>query len=268
MSNAAEAGSTTIFFDDFAAGELDRTVWNVRTTGTAVNDEQQAYVDSPETVYVASIGDASTSGGTALVLHPRHRPGRLTAEGRTFDFISGRIDTRERFHFTSGVAAARMKLPEGVGVWPAFWMMGYGPWPETGEIDIMEYVGESDWTSAGVHGPGYSGEGGLINARFFPTGVVASDWHVYSVERGPDEIVFRVDGAIVHRVTRPMVEFFGSWEFDDDKFLILNVALGGTFPFKTNGIRSPCYGLPADTIALIEADQVRVLIDWVCVTAD
>jgi beta-glucanase (GH16 family) len=146
--------------------------------------------------------------------------------------------------------------------------MGYGSWPDTGEIDAMEYVGEPGWTSAGVHGPGYSGEAGLVNKRFFPPGEDATGWHVYAVERSRHEIVFSVDGAPVERVTRPMVDFFGSWEFDDDKFLILNVALGGTYPFKTNGISTPYYGLAAETVDAISQDRAVVLVDWVRVMAE
>jgi beta-glucanase (GH16 family) len=268
MADGETTQPTDVFVDDFSAEELDRDIWNVSTTGHVVNDELQAYVDSPETVYLAAHPDASPSGSKVLVLHPRHRPGFVSADGQHFDFVSGRIDTRERVHFTYGVAAARMKLPVGAGLWPAFWMMGYGAWPGIGEIDIMECVGDPNWTSAGVHGPGYSGEGGLVNKRFFPPGDDVSRWHVYAVERRPDEIVFTVDGATVERVTRPMTEFFGSWEFDDDKFLILNVALGGTYPFKTNGIRTPYHGLDADTVDVIAGGGGAVLVDWVRVTGD
>lgn len=257
----------TVFFDDFASGDLDRDAWNVRTTGTVVNDELQAYTDSPDTLYVTPEA-SSTSGGHALAIHPRHRPGHETADGRRFDFVSGRIDTRDRIDVGYGTASARIKLPTGAGVWPAFWMMGYGGWPETGEIDVMECVGESDWTSAGLHGPGYCGEGGLVNVRYFESSEGADDWHVFAVDRRPDELVFTVDGALVFRVTRPMVEFFGSWEFDDDKFLILNVALGGTYPYKTNGITDPCYGLAAGSVDAIADDRVRMLVDWIHVTTD
>ena len=249
------------FFDDFSSGELDRLKWNVNPTGHVVNDEQQAYVDSPETIYVAP--EAPGSNNTVLVLHPRYRPGFVTGDGQQFDFISGRVDTRDRFQFTYGSASARMKLPIGAGLWPAFWAMGTGQWPTTGEIDIMEYVGERDWVSCGLHGPGYSGEAGLVNKLFFEGGEDATGWHTYSIDRAPDTVEFRVDGAIVYRVTRPMAEFFGSWAFENEKFLILNVALGGTYPFKTNGIRSPYYGIAEGTVNAIANDEAKVMIDWV-----
>lgn len=248
-----------LFHDDFRAGVLDRSKWNVRTTGRVVNDELQAYIDSAETIYFEP-GDA---GGNVLVLHPRYRPGFETEDGQVFDFVSGRIDTRDRFRFRYGRASARMKLPLGAGSWPAFWAMGPGRWPDTGEIDIMEYVGEPDWVSSAVHGPGYSGEAGLVNRRYFPDGQDVTGWHTYALEWAPDRLLFEVDGFPVYRVARPMAEFFGPWVFDNEKFLILNLALGGTYPFKTNGIMSPHYGLAAETVKRIKDDEVRVLVDWV-----
>src|SRR6185295_9425964 len=111
---------------------------NVIVTGQTVNNEQQAYVDSEDVL--------SVSGG-ALTNQPRYRQGFKSAQGRSYDFISGRIDTRSKVSFTYGTAAARMKLAAGAGLWPAFWALGDGRWPDTGEIDIMENVGDAAWTS-------------------------------------------------------------------------------------------------------------------------
>lgn len=255
--------SNQIFFDDFSSGQLDRSKWNVRVTGTVVNNEQQAYVDSQETVYVTTIYDESDTGNQVLVLHPRFWQGFKTADGQQFDFISGRIDTREKFDFCYGSASARIKLPIGAGLWPAFWAMGDGQWPENGEIDIMEYVGEPDWVSSAVHGPGYFGEGGLVNKLFFQNAEDATTWHTYTVDWVPEKLVFKVDGAVVYRITRPMIDFFGGWAFDNKKFLILNFAVGGIYPFKTNGIDLPYYGLSEEALNEIKDGRARVLIDWV-----
>jgi beta-glucanase (GH16 family) len=204
----------------------------------------------------------------ALVLHPRYRPNFITPQGDRFDFISGRIDTRDKFDFRYGSAAARIKLPPGVGLWPAFWILGYGPWPGSGEIDVLEYVGQRDWVSSAVHGPNYYGEAGLVNNLYFRGPDDAASWHVYRVDWRPDSLIFKVDDEITYRVTRQMTDFFGPWVFDDDKFLILNFALGGTYPFKTNGVQEPYYGLPQSTVDLIRQDEIKVAIDWVRVTAD
>lgn len=252
-----------VFFDDFSGDTLDRSTWNVIVTGFWVNNEQQAYVDSEETIYFADV-DGAENG--ALVLHPRWRPGHETEEGRTFDFISGRINTRDKFDVTYGRLEARIKLPDAEGVWPAWWALGNGRWPDTGEIDIMEYVGEPDWTGVALHGPGYSGETPLVNKFFFPPPEDVTSWHVYAVEWSEDELVFLVDDRVAYRATRPMVEHYGEWRFDTPKFLILNFALGGAYPFKTNGIEEPYNGLPAATVERIKNNEIAMYVDWVRVT--
>jgi beta-glucanase (GH16 family) len=260
------AESKTIFFDDFSGPTLDRTKWSVRITGMTVNNEQQAYVDSTDTLYITHGDDAMGAANGALVIQPRYRPGFMTPEGRKFDFISGRLDTKGKFDFAFGTAAARMKLPAGPGLWPAFWALGNGPWPSTGEIDIMENVGEADWTSVALHGRGYSGETPLVNKYFFPPNQDASGWHIYSVDWTPSGFIFKVDDKIMYRATRTMIEHYGRWAYDNPKYLILNLALGGAYPFKTNGARKPYPGIPQETVDLIKADKLKVLVDWVRVT--
>ncbi len=267
-TNKAQPTGPLLFYDDFSSGQLDRSKWNVRITGPVFNDELQAYVDSPETLYIAAENQLDGASGAALVIQPRYRPGFISPEGNRFDFISGRIDTMDNFDFLYGSVEARIKLPSGVGLWPAFWMMGYGRWPDIGEIDVMEYVGESDWVSSAVHGPNYSGEAGLVNKLFFAGPEDAAAWHIYRLDWRPDSLIFTVDGRLIYRVTRPMIDFFGPWVFDNPKFLILNFALGGTYPFKTNGVRQPYYGLPAPTVDLIKQDKIRITVDWVRVTAE
>jgi hypothetical protein len=253
-----------LFFDDFLGDRLDRSHWNVAVPGEPVNDELQAYYDSEETVRIAGPQDAVDDCNGALIIQPRARPGFPAPGGRTFDFISGRINTRAKVEFTYGTLSARMKLPVGAGLWPAFWALGgSGPWPATGEIDVMENVGEPDWVSAALHGPGYSGETALVNRIYFPAGDGASEWHVYQACWEPHAIVFSVDGMLLYRVTRPMVEYCGAWAFDNSKYLILNLAIGGTYPFKTNGISSPWRGLAEETARAITREKVRMLVDWV-----
>src|SRR3954466_12205360 len=82
-----------LFFDDFSGRELDRSKWNVIVTGRTVNNEQQAYIDSSDVLFVKD---------GALVIQPRFRAGVKTPQGNTFDFVSGRLDTRTKFAFTYG----------------------------------------------------------------------------------------------------------------------------------------------------------------------
>jgi glycosyl hydrolase family 16/carbohydrate esterase-like protein/GDSL-like lipase/acylhydrolase family protein len=248
-----------VFFDDFTAPSLDRSKWNVVVTGMHVNNELQAYVDSDKTIYQQN---------GMLVIQPIYTPGFITKDGQHFDFISGRIDTRNKFDFRYGTAEARIRMDEGDGLWPAWWILGNGPWPATGEIDIMEFVGEPDWTSAAVHGPGYSGETPFVNRFYFPRDNDVTHWHVYGVDWTPDQLVFRYDGIPMFRVTRTMATHYGNWAFDNKKFLILNMALGGAYPAKVNGIRQPYNGLPQATVDLIRQQKAKIYVDWVKVTQD
>ena len=91
-------------------------------------------------------------------------------------------------------------MPDAVGVWPAFWLLGTGGWPDSGEIDIMEYVGEKDWVGVALHGPGYSGETPLVNKYFFEDGVDVTGWHEYAVEWSGSLMLFKVDGRTIYRV--------------------------------------------------------------------
>ena len=244
-----------VFFDDFSGKALDRRHWNVIVTGRTVNNEVQAYVDSPEVLRVT---------GGHLEIHPRFRPGFKTPEGRSFDFISGRIDTRAKVAFTYGTAAARMKLAAGDGLWPAFWALGDGRWPDTGEIDVMENVGVRTWTSVALHGPGYFGDTPLVQRA----SVDVTGWHVYSVDWTTDALVFRIDGREIYRVTREMVEKFGRWSFDNPKHLIVNLALGGNYPFAVNKVSTPYRGLPASTVRAIQQDKVKILVDWIRISGN
>jgi beta-glucanase (GH16 family) len=258
--------SETSFFDDFASGELDRSIWNVEITGNVGNNELQAYVDSPETIYFRQ-NDLDTTHGI-LVIQPRYHAGYVTPQRETFDFISGRITTRRKMEFIYGEVFARIMLPTGTGLWPAFWALGSsGPWPQNGEIDIMENVGEPDWTSVAVHGPGYSGETPLVNKKFFNTVNGATSWHIYSAACSlADGLIFKIDGELIYRVTRQMIDYYGAWVFDSPKYLVLNFALGGNYPFKTNGIRSPYYGLSEETVRSIRNNEIKMLVDWVKVS--
>ena len=104
-----------------------------------------------------------------------------------------------------------MKLAAGAGLWPAFWALGDGRWPDTGEIDVMENVGDAAWISVGAPWSGLlrrhaAGETRAVHRRHDATA-----WHVYSVDWTPDALVFRVDKREVYRVTRAMVESHGRW---------------------------------------------------------
>ncbi len=252
-----------LFADEFNAGQLDRSKWNVIGPEFWVNNEQQAYVDAPETIRFLPAGSVEGADGGVLVLQPTYSKNYKTPGGRTADFVSGRIESRGKFEFTHGHAAARIRMPDAAGVWPAFWLLGNGSWPNTGEIDIMEYVGEADWTGVALHGEGYSGETPLVDKQFFPPGTDVTRWHEYAVEWTPEQILFKVDGRLTYRATRAMVEHYGKWSFDNPKYVILNFALGGAYPLKTNGIEKPYSGMPAATVERIRRGEIAMYVDWI-----
>ena len=256
--------TTTAFAEEFNAASLDRSVWTPVGPDFWVNNEVQAYIDAPETIELRQ-GVAGADGGV-LVLKPIWTPGADPRSDRNADFSSGRIESRGAYDFTYGRAEARIKLPEGTGVWPAFWLLGNDTWPATGEIDIMEYVGELGWTSVALHGPGYSGDTPLAQRYFFPGGVSVNDWHIYAVEWSETAITFEVDGNTFYQLTREDVEAFGPWAFHTPKYIILNFALGGEYPFGVNGVITPYRGLPQATVDAIQAGEVEMLVDWVRVT--
>jgi beta-glucanase (GH16 family) len=255
-----------IFFDDFQGESLDRNNWSAEITGMHVNNELQAYVDTNLTTFLVSGASAEGAKNGALVIRPQWMPGFKTKDGQHFDFISGRINTKDKFEFTYGKAEARIKLTEGAGLWPAWWILGNGAWPACGEIDIMEYVGEADWTSAAVHGTGYSGETPFVNRQYFNKGNDVTQWHIYAVEWTPDALYFKYDGKLMFRINKKMTGYYGKWAFDNKKYLILNYALGGAYPVKVNGITTPYNGMPESTVDLIKKNKAKMLVDWIKVT--
>jgi beta-glucanase (GH16 family) len=241
-AQSAQVGKV-VFFDDFSGTEVDRSKWNVIVTGRVVNNEQQAYVDSTETLALVNGAAGQGAENGALQITARYRAGFKSPEGRAFDFISGRLDTRDRVEFTYGTASARLKMTAGAGLWPAFWALGAGRWPDTGEIDIMENVGDPTWTNVALHGPGYSGDTPLVMRRAFMPRSDVTAWHVYSVEWTPDSLVFKVDGQTFYTVSKAMVEQHGRWAYDTPEHLIVNLALGGQYPPGGQSRRHALLGL-------------------------
>ncbi len=157
-------------------------------------------------------------------------------DGVTRDYTSARIKTQALFTQTYGKFEARIKIPYGQGLWPAFWMLGSNidqvGWPTCGEIDIFENIGKEPSIVHGtVHGPGYSGGNGISgsytlanNARF------ADDFHIYAVEWEPSAVRFYVDGNLYKTVTPANLPTGTEWVFNHPFFIILNVAVGGSWP--------------------------------------
>ncbi|MBW2962264.1 glycoside hydrolase family 16 protein [Mesonia aestuariivivens] len=165
-----------------------------------------------------------------------------------FNYSSSRITTQDKFQFQYGRVEVRAKLPSAAGTWPAIWMLGENfdevDWPATGEIDIMEHVGNNLGEVLGtLHFPGNSGGNGVSQGTTVEN--VATEFHKYTMEWTEDHIVFLVDDEVYHEFT----DMAGTPFVDHEFFLILNVAMGGTL----GGTIDPAY-----TQDTMEIDYVRV----------
>lgn len=205
-------------------GAPNGTIWGYDLgTGNSLtgfgwgNNELQYYTNRTENVKVEN--------GYLLV----------TAKKESFNgssYTSARLTTKGLFEQAYGRFEARIKLPYGQGIWPAFWLLGSNidevGWPQCGEIDIMEFRGQEPTKVLGtVHGPGYSGgtaiskSYSLINDRF------DNGFHIFGIEWGPNYINYYVDDVLYNQITPTNVT--GEWVFDHPFYIIINLAVGGNF---------------------------------------
>jgi beta-glucanase (GH16 family) len=210
-------------FDGGAGSPIDSAKWTFDTGGSGWGNNELEY-------YTDSTGNVAQDGqGHLAITARRENPAGYQCHYGTCQYTSGRIRTADRFSQTYGRFEASIKIPKGQGMWPAFWMLGGNSWPDTGEIDIMENVGNSPNTVYGtVHGPGYSGSGGIGGNRTIDS-ALGDAFHTYAVDWSPNLIVWYLDGSEYLRVT-PANLNGNTWVFDHPFFMILNVAVGGYWP--------------------------------------
>ena len=208
--------------DNFdVAGAPDPSIWTY-DIGTGFNgwgnNELQYYTDRPENVKVEN-----------GMLH-------ITANRESFEgsaYTSARLLTKGLFDQRYGRFEARMQLPWGQGIWPAFWLLGAdideNPWPNCGEIDIMENRGQEPTLINGtVHGPGYSGGESITKSFELEADRFDTGFHVFGVEWGTNFVRFYVDDMLYNQITPEDVT--GEWVFNDQPFFILiNLAVGGDY---------------------------------------
>jgi beta-glucanase (GH16 family) len=234
-------GWQLVWQDEFDGKKIDLTNWTYDLGGGGWgNGEMQTYTDTTD--------NARLDDGLLVITAQKE-----TLDSGGFVFTSARMKTQGLQTFQYGRIEARIKVPAGKGLWPAFWMLGENfpviGWPDCGEIDIMEYVGrEPDLIMGTIHGPGYSGATGLgqWNRQDYN---IADDFHTYAVEWDTDQISWFYDGEKYSTYTR---EDVGNrlWPFDQPFFIILNLAIGGTL----GGIVTPDTEFPAEYLI----DYVRV----------
>jgi beta-glucanase (GH16 family) len=212
-------GWELVWHDEFDGDTIDEENWTYDLGGHGWgNGESQHYTNRSE--------------------NARIEDGMLVIEARQESYMgsyytSARLKSEGLQEFQYGRIEARLKVPAGRGLWPAFWMLGsnFGTvgWPDCGEIDIMEYIGrEPDLILGTIHGPGYSGALGLShwNRQDYD---IADDFHTYAVEWDEDQITWFYDGEEYGTYTRRNLGQ-REWVFDQPFFIILNLAVGGTLP--------------------------------------
>jgi beta-glucanase (GH16 family) len=222
-----------VWSDEFDSdGAVDDTKWFHQTQlpagGNWFNGEQQHYTNRIENSFVES-------GFLNIVAIKEN----FTDQGETKQYTSARLNSK--FAFTYGRVDVRAKLPEGDGTWPAIWTLGknineagaywqtqgFGttPWPDCGEIDIMEHgLGPVNHVSSAIHTP--SSFGATVNFQSYILNDVANDFHVYSMNWSPNQITFLIDGVGFYTYN-PAVKDASTWPFDEDQYLLLNIAMGG-----------------------------------------
>jgi beta-glucanase (GH16 family) len=210
---------------DGSGPDLSRWVYDLGGGGWG-NNELQTYTDRRENAVIRS---------GQLVITARRETFQGT-DGRSREYTSARLKTLGTFSQAYGKFEARLRLPRGQGLWPAFWMLGEdfptAGWPGCGEIDIMENVGREPAVVHGtLHGPGYSGAQGIGAAFNSPGGhPFADDFHVFAIEWEPQVIRWYVDGTLYQTRTPSDLPPGARWVFDHPQFLLLNLAVGGNWP--------------------------------------
>ncbi|WP_344154010.1 discoidin domain-containing protein [Kribbella yunnanensis] len=226
-------------FNTPAGAKPDATKWRA-DPGIGQNNELQVYTNND---------NIQTDGQGNLVIEARRQetPGTtcpidpVSGKG-TCQYTSGRINTGTKFDTTYGKVEARIKVPKGNGLWPAFWMMGSDfltgrPWPYNGEIDIMEILGrETTKGYSTLHAPAYNGAGGYGGTYGLPGGADFADgFHTWTMLWNSTGITYQVDGTTVFTVDKAQLEATrGPWIYDHPFYLILNLAVGGDFPGPPN----------------------------------
>jgi beta-glucanase (GH16 family) len=222
-AGAAQSSWTLVWSDEFdgprrSAPDTSKWTYDLGASGWG-NRELENYTDSRENSF--------QDGEGHLVIQ---------AVKTESGFTSARLKTLGLFPVTYGKVEARLKVPFGQGIWPAFWMLGDTSkargWPAVGEIDIMENIGKEPATvHATLHGPGYSGGNGIGKPYSLAAGRrFAEDFHTFTVVWEKDSLEFFVDGNSYHRLTPSGLPAGAAWAFDHPFYLILNLAVGGDWP--------------------------------------
>jgi beta-glucanase (GH16 family) len=214
-------------FDGSANSPIDSSRWTAEVGGNGWGNQELEY-------YTNRIDNAYQSNGSLIIKALKET--YTGSDNVTRNYTSARLITKNKFTAKYGRIEARLKIPFGQGMWPAFWSLGDNidsvGWPSCGEMDIMENIGREPSVIHGtLHGPGYSGGNGLSSSFSLTNNShFADDYHVFVVEWEPGVVRFYCDGILYKTRTPADLTPGTTWAFDHPFFLILNVAVGGSWP--------------------------------------
>ena len=238
------ASGTLVWSDEFSnsgstPAQPNASTWTYDVgTNCCGNNELETYCAWGSTTAPCDSGNPNAYVATDGYLH-------IVAQNPSSKvYTSARLKSQGMFSFMYGRIEARIKVPESQGMWPAFWLLGNNiatvNWPTCGETDIMEHIdgsnpppaaGEppygSDWIAGSLHGVDYN-----TGTKWSPKDFSAADWHIYGAIWTKGQIQFYVDDpANVYATYTPQSVIGGIWAFDQGpQFIILNLAVGGTWP--------------------------------------
>jgi len=220
-------------FDGPADSRIDSTKWHY-DLGDGCQSGNCGWGNQEKEWYTSASENVSLNGLGQLRIVARPAVAGLRCYYGACRYTSAKITTHGTLDVAPGRVEARIKLPAGQGLWPAFWLLGINigavGWPQCGELDIMENHGSNmTSTSSAMHGPGYSGNTPFVHSYQLAAGSFAEDFHTFAVEWDSSRAVFFVDGKQHYVIQRNDVERHGNWVFGQPFFIILNLAVGGTF---------------------------------------
>jgi beta-glucanase (GH16 family) len=235
VTAAAQTTWTLAWSDEFngpAGSAVDGTKW-----AAEVGNGSNGWGNHEREYYTNTTKNAAVDGAGNLVItaYKEQLGNKYRCWYGVCQYTSARLKTQGKFDQAYGRFEARIRIPYGQGIWPAFWMLGNNiqsaGWPTCGEIDIMENIGREPAIVHGtMHGPGYSGANGIGAPYALTTGAFSDAFHVFAVEWEPNQIRWYVDGNLYQTRTPADLPSGSTWVFDHPHFVLLNLAVGGYWP--------------------------------------
>ncbi len=233
---AGVSGWELVWSDEFNGPDgsrIDPTRWTAEVGGEGWGNRERQY-------YTQQRENATIENGCLVMTAIKESLDGVQCWYGPCEYTSARLNTQVKFERTYGRFEASIQVPQGQGIWPAFWLLGSNiiteGWPACGEIDIMENIGKEPSIVHGtLHGPSYSSGNGIGGKHSLKPGQrFSNEFHVFAVEWEPQVIRWYVDGQVYQTRTPSDVPPGKAWVFDHPFFILLNLAVGGDWPGDAN----------------------------------